>query len=124
VNGSLFDVVIIPEGGTENNTLASYDSCFADDLPFIGDIGDRDTFFEYAPLYLKDARARLSMYSPFPLTTNDTYAMQLLCAYETAYISSSDFCTLFTADEWDGFENALDIEYYNDYSFGTCQAKF
>ncbi len=27
-NGSLFDVVIIPEGGTENNTLASYDSCF------------------------------------------------------------------------------------------------
>lgn len=36
VNGSLFDVVIIPEGGTENNTLASYDSCFADDFPFIG----------------------------------------------------------------------------------------
>lgn len=28
VNGSLFDVVIITEGGTENNTLASYDSCF------------------------------------------------------------------------------------------------
>jgi len=32
VNGSLFDVVIIPEGGTENNTLAAYDSCFEDDL--------------------------------------------------------------------------------------------
>ncbi len=41
-----------------------------------------------------------------------------LCAYETNYIGRSDFCNLFTSDEWAGFENALDIEYYYDYSFG------
>ena len=47
------------------------------------------------------------------LTSNRT-----LCAYETNYLGRSDFCTLFTEDEWAGFENALDIEYYYDYSFG------
>lgn len=31
-----FRVVIIPEGGTENNTLASYDSCFNDYDDIIG----------------------------------------------------------------------------------------
>lgn len=29
---SLYDLVVIPEGGTENNTLASYDSCANDNL--------------------------------------------------------------------------------------------
>lgn len=113
-SGSLFDVVIIPEGGTENNTLASYDSCFADDLPYLGDIGDRDLITEYVPLYLKDATARLQQYAPagFSFNVNDTYAMQSICAYETQYIDSSDFCNLFTANEWAGFENSLDIEYY------------
>jgi hypothetical protein len=50
--------------------------------------------------------------------TNQTYAMQSICAYEYNYLYSSDFCTLFTEQEWEGFENTLDIEYYYDYSFG------
>jgi hypothetical protein len=45
--------------------------------------------------------------------------VQSICAYETQYIGSSDFCTLFTEAEWQGFENTLDIEYYYDYSFGN-----
>lgn len=35
--------------------------------------------------------------------------MQTICAYEIAYLTTSDFCGLFTADEWAGFENTLDI---------------
>lgn len=31
----------------------------------------------------------------------------------------SDFCGLFTEDEWAGFENVLDIEYYYDYAWGN-----
>ncbi len=31
----------------------------------------------------------------------------------------SDFCNLFTEQEWQGFEQTLDIEYYYDYSFGN-----
>lgn len=84
-SGDLFDVVIIPEGGTENNTLAAYDSCFNDLIYGIGDLGDRDVFV-YIPKYLQSATARLQQHVPtgFTLTTNDTYAMQLLCAYGTS----------------------------------------
>ncbi|KAF7191443.1 3-phytase A [Pseudocercospora fuligena] len=120
-NGSLFDVVIIPEGGTENSTLASYDSCFADLLDDVGYEGDYDMFLQYVPKYLKDATARLQRYVPegFPLNVNDTYAMQSICAYENGYIGQSDFCNLFTEDEWAGFEQTLDIEYYYDYAWGN-----
>ncbi|KAE9363417.1 phosphoglycerate mutase-like protein [Stipitochalara longipes BDJ] len=115
-----YEVVIIPEGGTENNTLASYDSCFNYNNAIIGTLGDQD-LFTYLPKYLTAATARLQKYAPagFTLTVNDTYAMQSICAYENAYIGMSDFCSLFTADEWAGFENTLDIEYYYDYAFGN-----
>jgi hypothetical protein len=107
---SPFEIVIIPEGGTENNTLAAYDSCFNDFGPVIGALGDLDVF-TYIPKYLGPATKRLQEYSPegFTLTTNDTYAMQVICAYEYNYLGSSDFCYLFTADEWAGFENTLDM---------------
>ena len=45
--------------------------------------------------------------------------MQSLCAYETAYIGQSDFCYLFTQDEWAGFENSIEIKYYYDFSYGS-----
>ncbi|KAF8848142.1 phosphoglycerate mutase-like protein [Acephala macrosclerotiorum] len=117
---SPFSVVIIPEGGTENNTLASYDSCFNDNTAGIGNLGDLDVF-TYLPKYLGPATARLQKYAPsgFTLTTNDTYAMQGICAYEYNYIGMSDFCYLFTADEWAGFENSRDIEYFYDYAYGN-----
>lgn len=119
-NGSLFDVVIIPEGGYENNTLASYDSCFEDDLQSY-DLGDQDLLFQYVPLYINDSTARVNAYAPagFTFTNNDTYAMQSICAYENGFIGMSDFCNLFTEDEWAAFEQTLDIEYYYDYSFGS-----
>ncbi|CAD0083343.1 unnamed protein product [Aureobasidium vineae] len=103
-DGDFFDLVIIPEGGTENNTLASYDSCFNDFLVGIGDLGDQDVF-TYIPKYLQNATARLQQYAPagFTVSNNNTYGMQLLCAY----------------DEWAGFENTLDMAYYYDYGYGN-----
>ena len=115
-----FNLVIIPEGGTENNTLASYDSCFNDYDEVIGYLGDSD-LFTYIPKYLQNATARMQKYAPsgFTFNTNDTYAMQSICAYETGYLGHSDFCPLFTQEEWESFENTLDIQYYYDYSFGN-----
>lgn len=117
---SPFKVVIIPEGGTENNTLASYDSCFNDNDATIGYLGDAD-LFTYIPHYLESATARIQRLAPsgFKFTTNDTYAMQSICAYENGYIGQSDFCSFFTEDEWAGFENTLDMEYYYDYAYGN-----
>ena len=115
-----FNVVVIPEGGTENNTLASYDSCFNDNDDVIGYLGD-DDLFTYIPKYLKNATTRMQQYAPsgFIFTTNDTYAMQSICAYEMGYLGQSDFCFLFTQEEWESFESSLDIQYYYDYSFGN-----
>ncbi|KAL3427333.1 histidine acid phosphatase [Phlyctema vagabunda] len=115
-----FDVVIIPESEPENNTLASYDSCDNSVDDIIAYLGDFDVF-EYIPLYLGPATERLNKYAPagFKFTTNDTYAMQDICAYEHGYIGMSDFCGLFTEDEWAGFENTLDMVYYYDYGYGN-----
>ncbi|KAH8674341.1 histidine phosphatase [Xylariales sp. PMI_506] len=117
---SPFDVVVIPEGDSENNTLASYDSCFDENNEPILDLGDQD-LVSYIPTYLTAATQRLQQFVPsgFELTVNDTYAMQSLCAYENGYIGDSAFCGLFTLDEWAGFENTLDIEYFYDYSYGN-----
>ena len=115
-----FNVVVIPEGGTENNTLASYDSCFNDNLAPEGQLGDLDVL-NYLHVYLPDATKRMQQYAPagFTFNVNDTYAMQSICAYEMGYISQSDFCYLFTEHEWAGFEATLDMEYYYDYSYGN-----
>jgi len=39
--------------------------------------------------------------------------MQLLCAYELVALGGSAFCSLFTEDEWRGFEYAHDIEFFD-----------
>lgn len=41
--------------------------------------------------------------------------MQLLCAYELVSLGGSAFCSLFTEEEWRGFEYAHDIEFYDAY---------
>ena len=69
--------MIIPEGGTENNTLASYDSCINSADPVTGYLGDLD-LLNYLSIYLSGAQSRLSQYVPsgFDLSINDTFAMQ------------------------------------------------
>jgi hypothetical protein len=44
------------------------------------------------------------------MLTRERHDRQSICAYENTYIGMSDFCGLFTAEEWAGFENTLDIE--------------
>jgi hypothetical protein len=70
---SPFDLVVIHEGGTENNTLASYDSCKNDNNVVIGSLGDYNLEY-YMSKYLSDARDRLQEYCPsgFNLSINST----------------------------------------------------
>lgn len=49
--------------------------------------------------------------------------MQLLCAYETQYLGASEFCSLFTRNEWEGFENSLDIRFFYNHGFGNPTAR-
>ncbi|ATY58268.1 Histidine phosphatase clade-2 [Cordyceps militaris] len=115
-----FNTVIIPEGGTENNTLASYDSCTNSNNKDNGNLATTHQE-RYQKIYTRPAIKRFGGYAPsgFNFTSNDIYAMQMTCAYEYGYIGQSDFCQLFTANEWAGFENVLDLQYYYLYSYGN-----
>lgn len=117
---SPFNTVIIPEGGTENNTLASYDSCTNSNNKDNNDIA---AFHQeqYKKIYTRATIKRFESYAPdgFSFTFQDIYGMQMTCAYEYAYIGQSDFCHIFTANEWAGFENVLDQQYYYLYSYGN-----
>ncbi|KAJ3482023.1 hypothetical protein NLG97_g7676 [Lecanicillium saksenae] len=115
-----FDTVIIPEGGTENNTLASYDSCFNDNNKDNAAIASTHQE-NYKMIYTRATIKRFESYAPsgFNFTYDDIYGMQMTCAYEYAFIGQSDFCQIFTANEWAGFENVLDQQYYYLYSYGN-----
>jgi hypothetical protein len=71
----------------------------------------------WANVYLKDAAKRLQPYAKgLNLTTELVYAMQNLCPFETVSLGSSDFCGLFTEDEWRSFEYSL-----GDYKWLRCR---
>ena len=60
------------------------------------------------------------MYAPGYTTfsATDVFTLQLLCIYEYYALDNSDACSLFTVEEWQGFEYILDILGYYGYSFG------
>ncbi|TRM63976.1 histidine phosphatase superfamily [Schizophyllum amplum] len=106
-----------------NNTLAPYKTC-----PNAGDRSksDRGTVYveEWAAIYLKDAQARLSaQLHGYDLTIEDTYVLQQMCAYETVALGYSKFCELFTEEEWEGFDYALDLSFWYNSAFGSPVAR-
>lgn len=103
---------IIIEGNGFNNTLAPYSACPNSNTDGIGNLGSTKANL-WKEVYLKAALGRLQpMITGYNLTINDLYVMQELCAYEVVALGSSDFCQLFTADEWEGFEYAIDLEFW------------
>ncbi|PVG01496.1 phosphoglycerate mutase-like protein [Serendipita vermifera] len=114
--------VTIEETGY-NNTLAPYKTCPNDRIP---EIGDRGTFYvkQWANVYLRDAHIRIQgMLKGYDLTMEDVYTMQMMCAYETVALGFSKFCSLFTQEEWEGFEYALDLYFWYDSGFGSPVAR-
>lgn len=106
-----------------NNTLATYDTCTNANND-IGNFGSVQAN-KWAAIYLQDAVKRLApQIKGINLTLSDVFGMQEMCAYEvrllfphsmiqlrdvfifsqTVALGFSDFCDLFTQEEWDGFE--------------------
>ncbi|KAF8626245.1 hypothetical protein AX15_004924 [Amanita polypyramis BW_CC] len=78
----------------------------------------------WANIYLKDTRKRLQgQLSGFEFSIEDIYTMQLMCAYETVAIGYSKFCELFTKEEWEGFDYALDLGFWYNSAFGSPVAR-
>ncbi|GME32404.1 Histidine phosphatase superfamily clade-2 [Neofusicoccum parvum] len=57
----------------------------------------------------------------FNWTASDIYGMQQLCGYESVIRGTSPFCstTLFTPDEWLGFEYTNDLMYHHNTGYGN-----
>ena len=49
--------------------------------------------------------------------------MQSLCAYETVGLGYSNFCDLFTEEEWKGFEYFLDLQFQGESSVPRCSQR-
>ncbi|KAF9516142.1 hypothetical protein BS47DRAFT_1341238 [Hydnum rufescens UP504] len=106
-----------------NNTLAPYKTCPNAHIP---SKADRSIPYlrEWIGIYLNDARERLQkQIVGFDLTIEDTYVLQQLCAYETVALGYSKFCELFTEEEWEGFEYALDLYFWYTSAFGSPVAR-
>ncbi|TIA87771.1 hypothetical protein E3P99_02973 [Wallemia hederae] len=112
-------VQIIEEEGHFNNTLNPSQTCEQE----AADQGDK-LKEEWYNHYLQDALTRLNAQAVnFDFTIDDVYALQDICAYETVALGYSEFCSLFTKDEWRGYEYAADLTNYGDDSFGSPLAR-
>jgi len=102
-----------------NNTLAPYDTC-----PNAVDRtkADRGVWYtrRWTAIYLEKAHRRLqNQFRGLNLTIGDVYTMQQLCPYETVALGYSKFCELFTEEEWEGFNYAVDLGFWYGSAFGS-----
>lgn len=83
--------------------------------------GGDDASVKWQEIYLKNAteRFRQAIVGNANWTVTDTYNAQTLCPYETVGLGYSPFCSLFTFEEWLGFEYSLDLSYYGGNGFAS-----
>lgn len=81
--------------------------------------GGTNASAEWCSIYLADVTSRLNGLSPpgFTWTTEDAHNAQSLCAYETVALGYSAFCSLFTYEEWQGYEYSVDLTFAGNNAF-------
>ncbi|OAK98246.1 phosphoglycerate mutase-like protein [Phaeosphaeriaceae sp. SRC1lsM3a] len=67
---------------------------------------------EYRAVYVKPIRKRLLDQTGMNFSDQDIYAMQEMCGFETTVRGRSDWCDVFTQDEFLSFEYARDLLHY------------
>ena len=73
---------------------------------------------EWQNIYLKNATQRLNaLAGGFNWTVETSFTAQGLCAYETVSLGYSNFCDLFTFEEWRGFEYVSDMGFAGNSMF-------
>ncbi|PQE11424.1 hypothetical protein CJF31_00001227 [Rutstroemia sp. NJR-2017a BVV2] len=117
-DASDIEIVEIPEGKKEGaNSLTPYSSC-----PAYSSSGGSEQSGKYQEIYTKPVIARFNSMAPaFNFTSDDVYAMSLLCGYETVIRGSSPFCDLsvLSPTDWLGFEYTNDIQYFYNTGYGN-----
>ena len=105
------ETIIEANVGEFNNSLAGYDHCPNSNRKDLG--YGRKASDQWKELYLQNATQRLQEMSPssFTWTTKKTWSAQAMCSYETVAFGYSNFCSLFTLSEWEGFEYSVDLDF-------------
>ncbi|KAH9483581.1 3-phytase A [Psilocybe cubensis] len=122
LDGQYQQSITIEEDGF-NNTLSPYKTC---PNAKIIHKSERGQWYikRWANIYLKEAQKRLQkQLHGIDLTIEETYMMQQLCPYETVALGYSKFCELFTEEEWEGFNYALDLQFWYGSAFGSPVAR-
>lgn len=79
---------------------------------------------EWQKVYLKDALKRWQQnIHGLNLTIEDMFNIIQVCPYETAGMGYSKFCSLFTKEEWEGFEYDGDLKFQGNAGFMNPMAK-
>lgn len=117
----IYDLVLMDEAEGQNNTLAAYYSCPNSNNNSTLEDETKEKISKWTEKYLSKAKQRLQVLLPGykNLTTLDVYAMQHICAFETAAYDGSPFCGLFTEAEWRGYEYTHDLDFYYQSGFGS-----
>lgn len=98
---------VLPEYDGQNNTLQPKKDC-----PNKGKLDSgSDLVKTWQKIYLQEPRKRLQKYfHSGKLTDDDINSMMILCPYETVTLGYSEFCKLFTKEEWENLEYQLDLD--------------
>ncbi|KAJ9602984.1 hypothetical protein H2200_012279 [Cladophialophora chaetospira] len=71
-------------------------------------------------IYLAKATKRLkALAGGYNWTLADTYNAQSICPYEEVAFGYSQWCDLFTYEEWQGFEYTIDLQFNGNNGFGS-----
>ncbi|KAK8011696.1 3-phytase A [Apiospora arundinis] len=101
-----------------NNSLAGYFAC-ENALNFRSQ-GGNNASRAWEHIYLADATQRLRKFTGnYDWTIADSYNAQTLCPYETVAFGFSQWCDLFTYEEWLNFEYSIDLQFQGGSGFGS-----
>ncbi|KAJ9653990.1 hypothetical protein H2198_006909 [Neophaeococcomyces mojaviensis] len=101
-----------------NNSLAGYFQC--NNSNNYRSTGGNNASLVWENIYLANATRRLRAFSGnYNWTVADSYNAQTLCPYETVAYGYSNWCNLFTFDEWQGFEYSIDLQFQGNDGFGS-----
>ncbi|QIX01064.1 hypothetical protein AMS68_006581 [Peltaster fructicola] len=110
------DLQIVPETADQGaDTLTPGDTClrYANDADDFGWNYGSWIVDIFKSTYLDAIHHRLLEDNPnLPLSENELYVMQEMCAFELMAIGESEWCNVFTHDDWEGFEYARDLLHY------------
>ncbi|ORY74618.1 histidine phosphatase superfamily [Protomyces lactucae-debilis] len=111
---------LIIEWPSFNNTLAPYYNCPKSVTDTTGTRNRR----KWEEIYLANRTEYLSQYiKGIAWTLADTVALQTLCAYETNALGYSDFCELFTMQEFRDFDYGESIWFQQSTGFGAATGR-